>query len=110
MKLRPLHDRVLLRRLESESKTSGGIIIPSPGGSETMAQYAQQDRSLASQSDRLFCFALWRAVSGRRCRRSTPRSLTLFSIDVLIAAPGLGLRVVASCSWPRSRLEPAAGI
>jgi chaperonin GroES len=28
MKLRPLHDRVLLRRLESESKTAGGIIIP----------------------------------------------------------------------------------
>jgi chaperonin GroES len=25
---KPLHDRVLLRRLESESKTSGGIIIP----------------------------------------------------------------------------------
>ncbi|MCK5592429.1 MAG: co-chaperone GroES [Candidatus Pacebacteria bacterium] len=28
MKFRPLHDRVLLRRLESESKTTGGIIIP----------------------------------------------------------------------------------
>lgn len=28
MKLRPLHDRVLLRRLESENKTAGGIIIP----------------------------------------------------------------------------------
>ncbi|TVQ82637.1 MAG: co-chaperone GroES [Micavibrio sp.] len=28
MKFRPLHDRVLLRRLDSEAKTSGGIIIP----------------------------------------------------------------------------------
>ncbi|MDP2205229.1 MAG: co-chaperone GroES [Alphaproteobacteria bacterium] len=28
MKLRPLHDRVLLRRLESDAKTAGGIIIP----------------------------------------------------------------------------------
>ena len=27
-KFRPLHDRVLLRRLEQESKTAGGIIIP----------------------------------------------------------------------------------
>lgn len=27
-KFRPLHDRVLLRRLESDSKTAGGIIIP----------------------------------------------------------------------------------
>ena len=28
MKFRPLHDRVLLRRVEQESKTAGGIIIP----------------------------------------------------------------------------------
>ncbi len=28
MKFRPLHDRVLLRRLEEEEKTAGGIIIP----------------------------------------------------------------------------------
>ena len=28
MGFRPLHDRVLLRRVEAEEKTSGGIIIP----------------------------------------------------------------------------------
>jgi len=28
MKIKPLHDRVLVRRLEEETKTSGGIIIP----------------------------------------------------------------------------------
>ena len=28
MKFRPLHDRVVVRRLESEAKTAGGIIIP----------------------------------------------------------------------------------
>ena len=28
MKLRPLHDRVLVRRIEAEEKTAGGIIIP----------------------------------------------------------------------------------
>ncbi len=28
MKFRPLHDRVLIRRVESEEKTRGGIIIP----------------------------------------------------------------------------------
>jgi len=28
MRLRPLQDRVLIRRIEPESKTSGGIIIP----------------------------------------------------------------------------------
>ena len=28
MALKPLHDRVLVRRTESEEKTSGGLIIP----------------------------------------------------------------------------------
>jgi chaperonin GroES len=28
MKFRPLHDRVLVRRVEGEAKTAGGIIIP----------------------------------------------------------------------------------
>lgn len=28
MKFRPLHDRVLIKALESEEKTAGGIIIP----------------------------------------------------------------------------------
>lgn len=28
MKFRPLHDRVVVRRLEGENKTAGGIIIP----------------------------------------------------------------------------------
>jgi chaperonin GroES len=28
MKFRPLHDRVVIRRIEGEDKTKGGIIIP----------------------------------------------------------------------------------
>ena len=28
MRFRPLHDRVVVRRVESEQKTAGGIIIP----------------------------------------------------------------------------------
>ena len=28
MKIRPLHDRVLVKRLEESTKTAGGIIIP----------------------------------------------------------------------------------
>jgi len=28
MKIRPLHDRVIVRRMEGEEKTKGGIIIP----------------------------------------------------------------------------------
>ncbi|HSC48175.1 MAG TPA: co-chaperone GroES [Gammaproteobacteria bacterium] len=28
MKIRPLHDRVIIKRLESETKSAGGILIP----------------------------------------------------------------------------------
>jgi chaperonin GroES len=42
MNLRPLHDRVVVRRLESESKTAGGIIIP-----DTAAEKPQQGEVLA---------------------------------------------------------------
>tara|TARA_Y100000031_G_scaffold103504_1_gene113608 strand:+ start:92239 stop:92529 length:291 start_codon:yes stop_codon:yes gene_type:complete len=37
MKFRPLHDRVLVRRLEQDEKTAGGIIIP-----ETAKEKPQQ--------------------------------------------------------------------
>src|SRR5918992_897980 len=42
MNLRPLHDRVVVRRLEGESKTAGGIIIP-----DTAAEKPQQGEVLA---------------------------------------------------------------
>jgi Co-chaperonin GroES (HSP10) len=28
MNIRPLHDRVVIRRMEEESKTAGGIVLP----------------------------------------------------------------------------------
>ena len=28
MKIRPLHDRVVIRRVEEETKTAGGILLP----------------------------------------------------------------------------------
>ena len=42
MKFRPLHDRVALRRVDSETKTSGGIIIP-----DTAAEKPQQGEVVA---------------------------------------------------------------
>ena len=32
MKIRPLHDRVFVKRLEAESKSAGGIVIPDTAG------------------------------------------------------------------------------
>ena len=42
MKFRPLHDRVLVRRIESEQKTAGGIIIP-----DTAKEKPQEGKILA---------------------------------------------------------------
>ncbi|MBU2581221.1 MAG: co-chaperone GroES [Alphaproteobacteria bacterium] len=42
MKFRPLHDRVVVKRIESETKTAGGIIIP-----ETAAEKPQQGEVIA---------------------------------------------------------------
>ena len=42
MKLRPLHDRIVVKRLDSETKTSGGIIIP-----DTAAEKPQQGEVVA---------------------------------------------------------------
>ena len=35
MKFRPLHDRVLIKVLDSEEKTAGGIIIPDTAKEKT---------------------------------------------------------------------------
>ena len=42
MKLRPLHDRVVVRRVESEHKSAGGIIIP-----DTAAEKPQEGEVIA---------------------------------------------------------------
>ena len=42
MKFRPLHDRVVVRRVDSETKTAGGIIIP-----DTAAEKPQQGEIIA---------------------------------------------------------------
>ncbi len=42
MKVRPLHDRILVQRVEEEAKTSGGIIIP-----DTAKEKPQQGRVVA---------------------------------------------------------------
>lgn len=42
MKFRPLHDRVVVRRIDAEQKTAGGIIIP-----ETAQEKPQQGEVVA---------------------------------------------------------------
>ena len=42
MKFRPLHDRVVVKRLDEETKTAGGIIIP-----DTAKEKPQQGKVIA---------------------------------------------------------------
>jgi chaperonin GroES len=48
VKFRPLYDRVLVRRLESEQKTSGGLFIP-----ETAKEKPQQAEVVAVGTGRI---------------------------------------------------------
>ena len=47
-KIRPLYDRVLVKRLEAEEKTEGGIIIP-----DTAKEKGQTGKVIATGSGRL---------------------------------------------------------
>ena len=44
MKFRPLHDRVVVRRIEEDMKTAGGIIIP-----DTAKEKPMQGEIIASR-------------------------------------------------------------
>ena len=48
MKMRPLHDRILVKRVEEEAKTKGGIIIP-----DTAKEKPQEAKVVAVGSGRL---------------------------------------------------------
>ena len=65
MKFRPLHDRVVIERIEAEAKSAGGIIIP-----DTAREKPQQGRYLPS--------ALAAATRAASSFRSTSRSAIAF--------------------------------
>ncbi len=48
MKLRPLHDRVIVKRLEEEERTAGGIIIP-----DTAKEKPQRGKVIAAGKGRI---------------------------------------------------------
>jgi chaperonin GroES len=61
MQFRPLHDRVFIKRIESDEKTAGGIIIP-----DTAKEKPQQGELIAvgpggrNESGNLVPIDLWR--------------------------------------------------
>ncbi|MDX1606223.1 MAG: co-chaperone GroES [Candidatus Competibacterales bacterium] len=48
MKIRPLHDRVIIKRLEQETKSAGGIVIP-----DSAAEKPQQGEVVAVGNGKL---------------------------------------------------------
>jgi chaperonin GroES len=48
MKMRPLHDRLLVKRLEGEAKSKGGIIIP-----DTAKEKPQEGKVIAAGNGRV---------------------------------------------------------
>jgi hypothetical protein len=81
MMFRPLHDRILVRRIEAEDKTPGGIIIPDtakekPQHGEVVAvgpgaRRQRQNRAARREKGRPGCYS----ANGRAPRsRSTAKS------------------------------------
>ncbi len=64
MKIRPLHDRILVKRLEEETKTTGGLFIP-----DTAKEKPIQAKVIAVGAGK-------RDKDGKVHRRSTSRRAT----------------------------------
>jgi len=60
MKFRPLHDRVVVQRTESEQKTAGGIIIPDTA----------KEKPMTSKLAILFCLANGQAPKSKSMVRN----------------------------------------
>ena len=55
MKIRPLHDRVVIRREEKEEKTAGGIVLP-----DAAKDKPQRGEVLATNTESL----IWTSMGG----------------------------------------------
>jgi chaperonin GroES len=116
MKFRPLHDRVVVKRIEAEEKTKGGIIIPDtakekpqegevvavgPGGRDDSGKLIPLDLKVG---DRIL-FAKW---SGTEIKMAGEEVLIMKESDVMgIVESRAEERRPAQSPAPRSRSAPA---
>jgi chaperonin GroES len=122
MKLRPLHDRVVLTRIDAEAKTAGGIIIPDtakekpqegrvvavgPGGRDEAGKLIPIDVKVG---DRVL-FGKW---SGTEVKIDGVEFLILKEFDIIGGADGGGSKqegrltppIILSPRPPKNRLHP----
>jgi co-chaperonin GroES (HSP10) len=69
MKVRPLHDRILVKRIEEEERTKGGLIIP-----DTAKEKPQEGKVIAVGEGRVRKDGTLRPLA--RCVRSTCTRVT----------------------------------
>jgi chaperonin GroES len=50
MKFRPLHDRVVIRRAEGDTKSKGGIIIPDTAKEKPQGEYRRRPACTKAES------------------------------------------------------------
>ena len=74
MKIKPLHDRILVKRVESEKKSKGGIIIP-----ESVKEVADLSLPLESTDEG--------TISSVR-RRRFPTPAVIFVVVLVLACGG----------------------
>ncbi len=86
MALKPLHDRVLVRRTESEEKTAGGLIIPESAKEKpSEGQVVATGEGARKDNGELIAMAVKAGDSGRyrqsHRRYSHPGKTVLFSLS-----------------------------
>jgi len=114
MKFRPLHDRVVVKRIEAEEKTKGGIIIPDtakekpqegevvavgPGGRDDSGKLIPLDLKVG---DRIL-FGKW---SGTEIKMHGEEVLIMKESDVMGVVEGHAAEA-RSAQSPASRSRPA---
>ena len=91
MKFRPLHDRVVVRRIEEDTKTAGGIIIPDTAKEKPMQgeiiavgpgarDEGRQARAAGRQEGRPVLFGKW---SGTEVKIDGQELLIMKESDIL---------------------------
>jgi chaperonin GroES len=116
MKFRPLHDRVVIKRIEAEEKTKGGIIIPDtakekpqegevvavgPGGRDDSGKLIPLDLKVG---DRIL-FGKW---SGTEIKMHGEEVLIMKESDVMGVVESRA-EEGSSAQSPASRSRPAQG-
>ena len=101
MKIRPLHDRVIVKRLESETKTAGGIVIP-----DSAAEKPVQGKVVAVGPTRTaegyqLALALMRAFSPSRASSTATSG---FAEPALLRAPVFRPKLLESSFTARGPL------